>query len=377
VSATALVIGPGAVSGPHPVPAELIGAAIDAIDDAYMLVDERPVSVDTVWARVIAESAGDPDGRLLLVCPGWWSEARVNRIRHAAQGHCDRPVMLWRHEVLREDDGSPGSVVSCIVEIAPEFVICRFPGSPITVTPRLGSTLDVAGIVTHGIIGVGPVLIDAPVGVAGAAALAAALTEQLHGREVRVVDDATVAAALQERHPPVARRRRTTVGAVSAGLLLALGLPLGMARTGEPAEHPVTLLTEGRVALEIPAGWVVRRITDGAGSPRVQAFPPGEQAAAILLTQSVAGPDLARTAEVLEAALALQPPGIFSGLRTDDHRGGRAVLGYLETRADREIAWAVFLDGPVRIAIGCQQSASGPAIRHHCDEAIRSAHATR
>lgn len=377
MSATTLVIGPGTVSGPRPVTAELIDAAIDAIDDAYVLVDERPVPVDEVWATVIAEAAGGPEGSLRLVCPGWWSELRVNRIRHAAEGHCDRPVILWRHEVLRGEDASPGSAAACVVEIAPEFVIGRVPGSPITVTPRLGSALEVAGMAAHGIDGVGPVLIDAPVGVAGAAALAAALSERLPGRDVRIVDDATVAAALQERHPPVARTRRTTVWAVSAGLLLALGVLLGMARTGEHTEHSVRLLTEGRVTLEIPAGWVVHRITDGAGSPRVQAFPPGERTAAILLTQSVAGPDMARTADVLEAALALQPPGIFTGLRTDDHRGGRAVLSYQETRADREIAWAVFLDGPVRIAIGCQQSVSGPAIRHHCDAAIRSAHAAR
>lgn len=369
MSATALVIGPGTVSGPNPLPADIVAAAIDAIDDGHVLVDERPVALDELWARVIAVAAGEPAGGLLLVCPGWWSEARVNRIRRAAGEHCAEPVILCRHDTLR-------SPAVSLVEIAPEFVICRGPALPIAVTPRLGAPARVAETVAHGVLGAGPVVIDAPVGVAGAADLASALAEMLHGRDVQIVDDASVIAALGERRlPGPVPHRRMTGWAVSAGLLLALGTLLGLRGAGEPAERPVTLLTEGRVTVEIPAGWVVRRITEGAGSPRVQAFSPTEEAAAILLTQSVAGPDTAHTAAVLEAALALQPPGIFTGLRVDDHRGGRAVLSYVETRPDREIAWAVFLDGQVRIAIGCQQPSSGAEIRQHCDAAIRSAHA--
>ncbi len=370
MSATVLVIGPGTVSGPNPVPTDIVSAAIDAMDDEYVLVDERPVALDELWARLIAVAAGEPADGLLLVCPGWWSEARMNRIRRAAGEHCEEPVILRRHDTLR-------SPAASVVEIAPEFVICRGPALPIAVTPRLGAPDRVAETVAHGVLGAGPVVIDAPVGVAGAAEIAAALAEMLHGHDVQIVDDATVVAAFGE-HPLCGPepRRRMSGWAVSAGLLLALGMLLGLLRTGEPAARPMTLLTEGRVTVKIPAGWVVRRITDGAGSPRVQAFSPTEEAAAILLTQSVAGPDPARTAEVLEAALALQPPGVFTGLRVDDHRGGRAVLSYVETRTDREIAWAIFLDGHVRIAIGCQQPSSGTEIRQYCDEAIRSAYAT-
>lgn len=370
MSATVLVIGPGTVSGPNPVPTDIISAAIDAIDDEYVLVDERPVALDELWARLIAVAAGEPADGLLLVCPGWWSEARMNRIRRAAGEHCEEPVILRRHDTLR-------SPAASVVEIAPEFVICRGPALPIAVTPRLGAPDRVAETVAHGVLGAGPVVIDAPVGVAGAAEIAAALAEMLHGHDVQIVDDAAVVAAFGERPLCGPEPRRHMSGwAVSAGLLLALGMLLGLLRTGEPAERPMTLLTEGRVTVKIPAGWVVRRITDGAGSPRVQAFSPTEEAAAILLTQSVAGPDPARTAEVLQAALALQPPGVFTGLRVDDHRGGRAVLSYVETRTDREIAWAIFLDGHVRIAIGCQQPSSGTEIRQYCDEAIRSAYAT-
>lgn len=381
MSATVLVIGPGAVSGTNPVPDEMVGAAIDAIDDEYALVDERPIAVDDLWSRVLRMSAGEPEGTLVLVCPGWWTDARVHRIRHAAGEHYDEPVVLRRHEVLegeRDNGQSHRSPTVGIIEIAPEFVICRIPGSPIAVTPRLGAMTDVADTVAHGIIGTGPVVIDAPLGVAGAAALATTVAERLHGNDVQIVDDATLATAIaEEQDLPVPRRRRMTVWAVPAGLLLALGVLLGLPSTGQPGEQALTLLTEGRVTMTIPAGWQVRRITDGAGSPRIQAHPPTGQAAAILLTQSVAGPDLIRTADVLEAALALQPPGVFTALRTDDHQGGRAVLSYTEKRADREIAWAVFLDGRVRIAIGCEQRRSGAVIRPYCDEAIRSAHAVQ
>lgn len=382
MSATVLLIGPGTVIGPHPVPAEMNCAAIDAIDDEYTLIDERPIAVDDLWAWVLHVAAGEPEGALLLVCPGWWSDARLNRIRHAAGQHHDEPVILRRHEALeavRSDGESHRSPTACIIEIASEFVICRTPGSPIAVTPRLAEMGEIAGTVTHGIIGAGTVVIDAPVGVAGAAELAAALANDLDGRDVQIVDDAILAEAIaaEQLPAPVARRRRTTVWAVPAGLLLALGVLFGLPRAGEPTEVPLTWLTEGRVTVKIPAGWEVRRITDGAGSPRIQAHSPTEEAASILLTQSVAGPDTARTADILQAALARQPPGVFTGLRTDDHQGGRAVLSYTETRADREIAWAVFLDGRVRIAIGCQQPPSAAVIRKYCDEAIRSAHAAQ
>lgn len=370
MSSTVLVIGPGTVSGPNPVPGEIVDAAMDAIDDEYVLVDERPIAVDELWASIVAVAAGEPAGSLLLVCPGWWSDARVHRIRHAAGRHCDEHVVLLRHEVLRPP-------VARVIEITPEFVICRIPGTPVAVTPRLGAMASVVQAVAPGVIGAGPVVIDAPVGVAGAAEFAAALAQELGGHDVQLVDDATLAAAVaaEQDLPAPASCRHPAVWAVSAGLLLAVGVLLGMPRSAEPAEHPTTLLTEGRVTVRIPAGWMVRRITEGTGSRRVQAFSPAEEAAAILLTQSPAGPDPARTAHDLEAALALQPPGVFTGFRPDDHQGGRAVLSYTETRADREIAWAVFLDGRVRIAVGCQQPASGVVIRQYCDEAIRSAHA--
>ena len=372
VNATVLVIGPGTVSGPHPVADEIIGAAIDAIDDRYALIDERPMAVDELWARVISTASGGAADDLLLVCPGWWSDARVNRIREAAGEHCARPAIGRRHE-------SHGSTAMCVIEIAPEFVLCRIPGSPVAVTPRLGAMAAVAETVARGVVGAAPVVIDAPLGVPGAADLAGALEDNLRGHEVRIADDHTLAAVLAAPRPQAvaAPHRHVSVVAVSVGILLAFGVLIGGSGADTPDRPAVALLSEGRVTVQIPAGWVVRRITDGTGSARVQVFSPTEEVAAILLTQSVAGPDLAGTADVLEAALALQPPGVFSDLRADDHRGGRAVLSYTEMRADREIAWAVFLDGGVRIAVGCQQPPSTAVIRQHCDAAIRSAHAAR
>ncbi len=68
-----------------------------------------------------------------------------------------------------------------------------------------------------------------------------------------------------------------------------------------------------------------------------------------------------------EGCAGAEPSGVFTDLRTV-HQGGRAVLSYVETRADREIAWAVFLDGRVRIAVGCQQPPSAALIKVHLDQ---------
>lgn len=372
MNATVLIIGPGAVRGPHPVPDALVGAAIDAIDDRHVLVEERPVTVSGLWTQIIAAATGDPPHRLLLVCPGWWSDTRMECLRRAAAPHCAHLVVSRRHEVW-------ASSARCIIEIAPEFVLCRLAGSPVSATPRLGATAEVADAVTRGVLDTGPVLIDAPTGVPGVAEVAAALAGRLRGRDVQIVDDAALAAAVvTKRRAPPTPVSRTTMWAWAAGAAVApavLAVLVALPWGAPPAAHPTTLLTEGRVTVRVPAGWVARRITDGLGSPRVEVFAPGQDAAAILLTQSVGGPDLTTTAEMLAAALEVQPPGVFTELRTDENRGGRSVLGYTETRTDREIVWAVFLDGRVRIAIGCRQPATGVVIRPHCDEAIRSAHA--
>lgn len=373
VTGVLLIVGPGSVHGPNPLCHETVSAAIDAIDEQYVLLDERPVGVDALWASIVAEAAGDPAQGLILVVPGWWSDARVDRIRRAADEHGGEPVVVRRHQAHRTRPG-------CILEIAPEFVLCRVAGSPVSVTPRLGEMTMVAVAAAQSVTASGPVLIDAPVGVAGVADLAAAIAGQLRGRgrDVRVVDDPTLAAEYAVEPPPVAAvpaRHRRPVLALSVGALLSVGVLLGAGHTVESPVESTMLITEGRVSMRIPADWMLQRVTTGTGSPRIQAFPPGGGVSAILLTQSPAGPDPAAIAIVLKAALEQQVPGVFADFREDGDRGGRTVLSYNEIREGREIGWAVFVDGRTRIAIGCQQSRPGrAAIRAHCDEAIRSAH---
>ncbi|MGB5149884.1 MAG: type VII secretion-associated protein [Mycobacterium sp.] len=370
-----LIIGPGSVHGPCTVSDEKICAAIDAIDDDYTLLDERPVGVDALWASIITEAAGDSAQGLTLVVPGWWSDARVGRIRRAADEQRGEQVVVRRHDAYRTQPG-------CILEIAPDFVLCRIAGGPVSVTPRLGDVAEVAEVAAHSVTVGGPVLIDAPVGVAGAADLAAAVAGHLGGcgRDVRIVDDPTLAAEVAaQQESAVSPRRRGAVWALPMGALLTVGVVLGAGRTVvPPGGSPTTLITEGRVTVRIPADWQVQRITSGAGSARIQAFPQGGEIPAILLTQSPAAPDPATTATVLKAALEIQDPGVFTDFREDDDRAGRTVLSYNEIRDGRTISWAVFVDGRTRIAIGCQQPRPGAeTIRAHCDEAIRSAYASR
>ena len=147
---------------------------------------------------------------------------------------------------------------------------------------------------------------------------------------------------------------------------------------GSPAaDVPVTLLVEGRVAVKVPALWVVRRITSGPGSARVEVT-ASDDTTAVLITQSQIrkGESLAATAATLRRALDDQQAGVFSEFNPDDRRADRPAATYRELRDGRQIDWTVFVDDTVRIAIGCQGSPdSQQAVRDVCEEAIRSAHA--
>jgi type VII secretion-associated protein (TIGR03931 family) len=140
----------------------------------------------------------------------------------------------------------------------------------------------------------------------------------------------------------------------------------------------MTLLVEGRVAVMVPAQWVVQRVTSGPGSARVQVVSPTDSDIALHVTQSPLATQSSRDAvtESLRSALRKQPEGVFVEFNPADHRSDRPVITYREVRADYHIAWAVLVDKSLRIAIGCQ-SAPGHegAVREECDQAIRSAHA--
>jgi type VII secretion-associated protein (TIGR03931 family) len=156
--------------------------------------------------------------------------------------------------------------------------------------------------------------------------------------------------------------------------LFCIALAVG---TGDRDPIPMTLLVEGRVAVKVPALWAVQRVTAGPGSARIQVMAPDESVA-LLVTQAQVheGETLASTSTMLRDALDEQSAGVFSRFNPDDRRADRPVATYREVRGGRQIDWAVFVDGTVRIAVGCQTPPGGEdALRSACDEAIRSAHA--
>jgi type VII secretion-associated protein (TIGR03931 family) len=164
---------------------------------------------------------------------------------------------------------------------------------------------------------------------------------------------------------------------VAAAILTAGGLAAAAVLVDDRPEDPpdASWLVEGRVAVEVPAGWAVERVTTGPGSARVQVTSPGDRSEVIHVTQARV-PDtetLASTAAALATVLAGQPEGIFVDFTAAGERAERSAVTYREVRAERRVDWTVLLDGGVRIAIGCQGTA--PASGGACDRAIRSAHA--
>ncbi|MGN7780558.1 type VII secretion-associated protein [Mycolicibacterium sp. 22603] len=352
---TVLVVGPAAVHGSVAVPDDLAAMACAAIDEPYAIIDDEPVDVDELWRRVLRVDDARA-GPVLLVCPGWWHPGRVDRIRRAVGGAA---VVRQRHTVHRR----PADV---IVEITEEFVLVRVGDRVAASVPRLGDSVaeEVTALITMG----ATVLLDAPIGVSGARPLAEAIAGDVlaGGRDAAIVDD----LVLVRDTVGAARPRRTRTSPALAGVTAVAVCGVGMIWQVDrpPAVHD-ELVTEGRVAVLLPADWERMRLVDGPGSPRLQSISTEHPDAAILLTQSPAGPD---PVAVLAAALAVQPAGVFTDFREHDRRAERDVVSYTENRPGRIIEWVVFADGPVRIAIGCQQPG---LIRSHCDLAVRSAHA--
>lgn len=232
------------------------------------------------------------------------------------------------------------------------------------------------------------VVVDAPGDVAGATALAALITDRLTVAGTLlavVVDDARrrrLAAAIPATPPdaPVrkpSRRIRVLAGAVTAVAALALPAALPAPGTRKPAPSPpVATLVEGRVALTVPAGWQPRRVTGGPGSARLEVVSPADPQLRVHLTQAPAAQrSLSAVADVLRAAIDAEPAAVFVDFTPAGERAGRAAVTYRELRADHEVSWAVLLDGPVRIGVGCQhRPGDEEPIRAACDLAIRSAH---
>ena len=185
-------------------------------------------------------------------------------------------------------------------------------------------------------------------------------------------DDEPIAEARPEPERRRIRLRPSVIGAVLSGLAVA-GAVLVSAHPRPVVGPAPATVTEGRVAVLVPEGWSVERLTRGPGSRRVRVSSPADADLALHITSSYApGGTLADAAVVLGRAAAGQPA--FSAFRADDVVAGRPALTYRETRPGRVIRWTLLLDGVTRISIGCQsRSDAEEAIQTACEQAIRSA----
>ncbi|AKS35640.1 type VII secretion-associated protein [Mycolicibacterium goodii] len=356
---TVIEVGPvgisraGAATGP--VPDELARTALECIDDQLALVDDRLVTVGDLWTRVLRT-----EGEAVVVHPTWWTPNRVTRIRDAATA-CGIDRVISRAQALGAEAAGDSWAV---IEISTDLVSVTRNGVAPQSWTRRGHPEDA---VVGAVAAADDVMIDAPADVPGARTFARQLARRIRCRYLSPVD-ALHRANTDIHEPPEPRRRyrRVAVG-VCAAAIVALCTALA-AHDGRGAA--TTALVEGRVGVQIPDGWRVERVTDDAGSPRLQVFSPSDPEPVIHITQSPVG--AGDVADTLRYALDQAPAGVFVDFNPADRIAGRPVITYREVRAHREVRWAVLVDGPVRIAIGCQGRQYHPA----CADAVASAHAT-
>lgn len=374
-------VGPGTVRGPCEAAPELVATALECIEDDIALVDDQPVAVAALWREVFRSVLTDGRDGTVLVCPTWWPQPWIDRVRDAAAIGSTNTVVLQRSQVLAED--VPG--VPTVVEIAAEFVVIARAGRVIAAEPRIGGPADIARSVAEGVGRVTAAVLDAPVGVDNAVELARAIAECLRGDGVAVTTahpDRVLAPVRGEAVRPVDLPARGSGGLVLGAVVVTvalvcvgLGVKFGMTGSEAPAV-PMTLLVEGRLAVQIPAQWTTQRVTAGPGSARVQVTAP-DNMTVIHVTQARVrkGEMLSATAAALRRALDDEETGVFSEFNPDDRRADRPAATYREVRGQRRIEWAVFVDDSLRIAIGCQSAGDEHAARDVCEQAIRSARA--
>jgi type VII secretion-associated protein (TIGR03931 family) len=379
---------------------EMVASALDAVDDKVVLLDERPVTVESLWHTVLQSLLGGRQRSVTVVHPSWWATSRVDVIRAAAGQLADSVTTRRRSWLLAQASPHPPRT-TVIVEIAPRMVVVI--ADSVVAEPRRGQPGRVAEAVAGVMAATAPqataVVIDAPDTVVGAATLAALIAERVRrgcaDLTVVQVDDvrlqrlaaATCWARGEDDAPELAQRAEPNRKPTRAALVLAVAaaaaiLTLGIAgrhRAPAPGEVPATFLVEGRVTLSVPAQWAVERVVSGPGSARVQLTSPTDPEVALHVTQSpVPHETLAVTAESLKRAIDAEPPGVFVDFNPSATSAGRPAVAYREVRAGHDIRWTVLLDGPVRISIGCQSRTDNPAaIRDVCERAVRSAHALR
>ncbi|GBE66915.1 type VII secretion-associated protein [Mycobacterium sp. MFM001] len=358
-------------------------AAVDAIDDPVVLIDERPVAVESLWRNVLQSLLCDRPERLIVVHPSWWTEARVATVVAAAQVLADDVELRPRTSLLAQ--GSP--VPAVVVEIAQRVVVVT--GAEVTAEPRRGEPEQVADAVARVIarMSAATVVIDAPDSVPGADVVATMIAERLPARlTVLQVDDARLQRLAASAFPgdpegagAVARSRCRPWGVIVLVPLVAAALGLiaySHHAPPAPGSMPTTFLVEGRVAVQVPTGWTTQRVIAGPGSARIQVTSPSDPQLALHVTQSPVGAQtLVGAAESLKNAIDAEPPGVFVDFNPSGVSAGRPAVTYREVRADHDIRWSVVLDGQVRIAVGCQnRRGDDDAMRDVCELAVRSAH---
>jgi type VII secretion-associated protein (TIGR03931 family) len=382
---------------------EIITTALDAIDDQMALAGGQPVAVDSLWrAALRSVKCGSPDERdpMVLVHPSWWPSSRVRTVTAAAATVAGDVLTRPRTWLLRKaSDAEPEGAV--VVEIAERLVVIT--GGEVVALPRTTGQRPVAEEAATVIIRMtrevsSVVLIDAPATVAGASTLAASIAGALRasGQAVMEVGEARLVRLARSalpagEEPPRTERRdkgrsrgRTVGGLAAAAVVVAAAVPALATvdrRDAPPPHHvetvPTTLLVEGRVALTVPVNWPTQRVVGGPGSARVLLTSPSDADMALHITQSpVAGETLGGAAERLRSAIGTQPAGIFVDFNPAGISAGRPAVTYREVRAAHQVRWTVFVDGPVRISIGCQSRPGDEnAVRDVCEQAVRSAHA--
>jgi type VII secretion-associated protein (TIGR03931 family) len=380
VTDTVLEVGPATVTRltcrTQPLLAQdMVAAALAGIDDTVVLLRDRPVAVADLWRKILASSIDKHCTTVTLVHPSWWVRDRVARIVDAAAGVATDVQAVPRSAML-----APADTGAVIVEIAGDVVGVIVDGRPPATQARADDPAELAATIE---ISAGrTVLIDAPAAVSGAAEYAGRLRDALRRRGL----DARLARVRVPRSPtrqpkttpaPTPHRHRRTPALVAAAMALSLcAVGAGAARTRTVAStSDAVVIAEGRITVQIPPDWVVRRVTAGPGSRRIQVTSPAEPDAALHVTQSYAPAEtLDRTAALLSRAVDGQPRGVFVDFNPADRRAGRPAVTYRELRIAREIRWTVMLDGSTRISIGCQSAPSRPdAIAEPCAQAIDSA----
>ena len=294
-----VIVGPADVVAAGAVEADLVVAAFESVDDAVALLDDRDVPTDAVWRDVMAAAVAPGTRTAVLVCPSWWPASRIEVVCAAARQVVANVVVSRRADVLRGGDSS------VIVEIAQDFVVVHVLTAAPAVVPRVGDPRAVIDSIVARIDD-SDVLIDVPLGVAGATRLADELARTLRTRGVvvSVADDRRLlraATAGRARGRPGRGRRIGTLpgrlaqpraAALAGAGVVVVALAGAAAGYGADDSPPAatTWLVEGRIAVEVPADWTAERILSGPGSARVQVLSPREPHVGIQVTQSPGRP---------------------------------------------------------------------------------------